>query len=157
MTISKSSAAGFLDIPRKPNTSPKQDGRHLKKWAAESKEKRWNRKPGERVSFTMMKAGSFARMDCGCLIVIVNYTKKRDGSVRPLLVVENDQCNVMASWTDCRMMGGDKDVPGIWRKRTPGYKAHIIGSTFYDIGQEATVVDKEETLARWREELKNEC
>lgn len=154
--IRKDSAANFLNIKAKQSKeTAKAAAERLESYRAKSIQKRWNREPGERCSLKLLKAGHYVQMDCGCIVKIVNWTKTLEGSVRPLVVVENDACEKIAGEVECRMVTGDKVVPGMWRRRTPGYKSHTIGTTWYDIGQIVTVLDKEKLMARWKKELKD--
>lgn len=152
----KDSAAAVIKIkPKQSEEAKRASAARLNAAKDKSIKARWDRQHGERCKLPMVKAESYVQMDCGCIVKVVNYTKTREGSVRPLVVVENGACDRVATDVECRLINGDKAVPGIWRRRTPGYKSHTIGTVFYDIGQEVTFIDKEKLLAAWKEDLKN--
>ena len=109
---------------------------------------------GKRNLIRRMKIGDYAKLDCGCLVKLVPpdthfYT------LRPLAIMDNSECNVIATKEQARVVYGDCTVQmyGCWKSATEGYKLHRYGFPMMDAGtKEGIRVDPEVMKAKWRKE-----
>ncbi len=110
---------------------------------------------GERVMVETIPDFTWVTLDCGCLVKILPGDPREWWMSRPLVVVDNDKCDVRWETAPPPRTGeAEYGVKGTWRYGWKGSKQHRVASVVYDAGLRHGVAHtNEEIEARFKDEL----